>query len=226
MGANIFTPGLKVTRMTALERERRLPLKGSVQVSKGDDVKAEDVVARTELPGNVHMVNIAGVLNVHQNDVLEAMKKKEGEAVEKGEEIAFSKSLFGLFKSSCKAPVTGTLESVSSVTGQAVLREPPIPVEVQAYIDGKVIEVLPDEGVIVACHASFIQGIFGIGGEVSGTIEMVVDGPGDLAGPESLNDSHAGCVCVVGRVASAALLTRAAELGVKAVVAGASTRRN
>jgi hypothetical protein len=220
LGANIFTPGLKVTRMTALERERRLPLKGSVTVAKGDMVTADDVVARTELPGNVHMVNVAGVLNVHQNDVPMAMLKSEGDVVEKGEAIALSKSLFGLFKSTCKAPVTGTLESVSSVTGQAVLREPPIPVEVLAYIDGEVTEVLPDEGVIVSCHASFIQGIFGIGGEVSGEIRIAVENPGDLLGADALDASHAGCVVIVGRIASAALLTRAAELGVRAIVAG------
>ena len=97
MGANIYTPGLKVTRLNHLVRDRRLPLKGDVVVKKGDRVTAEQVVARTELPGNVHMVNVAGILNVHQDDVGAAMLKQEGDTLERGEIIATSKSLFGLF---------------------------------------------------------------------------------------------------------------------------------
>ena len=65
--AHAYTPGLKVTRFAHLERDRRLPLKGDVTVSEGDTIAADHVVARTELPGNVHMVNIAGILNKGKN---------------------------------------------------------------------------------------------------------------------------------------------------------------
>ena len=40
--AHAYTPGLKVTRLTHLERDRRLPLKG--------DVESKDVTVRTEVP--------------------------------------------------------------------------------------------------------------------------------------------------------------------------------
>ena len=39
------------------------------------------------------------------------------------------------------------------MTGQLILREPPIPVEVDAYVEGVVAEVLPDEGVVVETRA-------------------------------------------------------------------------
>jgi hypothetical protein len=218
--ANVFTPGLKVTTYTHVVRERRLPLRGNVTVRRGDRVQADTVVARTELPGNVHMLNIAGLLNVHQGDVPSAMLKKIGDAVTKDEVVALSKGLFGLFKSTCKSPITGTIESVSSVTGQAVLREPPIPVEVHAYIDGVVTEVFENEGVKVECDGAFVQGIFGIGGEVFGTIHMLAQGPSERVGVERLGAEHEGTILVVGSLATAALLTKAAELGVRAIVAG------
>ncbi len=76
------------------------------------------------------------------------------------------------------APTDGTLESVSTVTGQAILREPPIPVEVDAYVDGVVVDVHEGQGVTVETRGTFIQGIFGIGGETSGTLHVVGLGSG------------------------------------------------
>jgi hypothetical protein len=220
MGANVFTPGLMVTRHVHLARERRLPLKGNVVVKKGDRVKAEDVVARTELPGNVHMLNVSGILNVHQSDVVDLLQKKPGDAVEKDETIALSKGLFGLFKSVCKSPISGTLESVSDVTGQAVLREPPMPVEVDAYVDGVVTEVFEDEGVLVECDGTFIQGIFGIGPETFGVVKMLATSPDEEISADRITADLRGQVVVVGSIATTALLESAAKAGVAAVVAG------
>jgi hypothetical protein len=166
------------------------------------------------------MVNVAGILNVHQSDVAECMLKQAGDRVEKEDILATSKSLFGLFKSHCRSPIAGTLESVSSVTGQAVLREPPIPVEVEAYIDGEITEVYEGEGVLVETDGSFIQGIFGIGGEVIGRIHALAAGPDERVGPERITPEHKGTILVCGPLATSALLAKAASVGVSAVVAG------
>src|SRR5438876_10002184 len=62
--AHAYTPGLRVTEHAVVRRERRLPLKGEVRVARGERVEADTVVARTELPGNVHTVNLASRLAV------------------------------------------------------------------------------------------------------------------------------------------------------------------
>ena len=62
--AHAYTPGLKVAAGTLIRRERRLPLKGEVLVSVGDEVKGDTIVARTELPGDVQPLNLAGLLGV------------------------------------------------------------------------------------------------------------------------------------------------------------------
>jgi hypothetical protein len=218
--AHAYTPGLRVTGHTVVRRERRLPLKGSVVVTIGQAVDADTVVARTELPGNIHTVNLASKLSIDPAQAAGSLIKPIGSAVKKGEEIAAARSLFGLVRNAAPAPVDGTLESVSSVTGQLIVREPPIPVEVQAYVRGTVAEVLPDEGVIVEAHAAFLQGIFGVGGETFGPIAIAATAPSQPLELEHLRPEHRGCVVVGGAHVSHAVLMHARQLGVAAVVVG------
>lgn len=218
--AHAYTPGLRVTPWTTIRKERRLPLSGEVLVSKGAVVKAEQIVARTELPGNVQPVKAASILGQHQSDLLEYMVKKEGETVQKGEIIATAKSFFGVFKSHCYSPCDGTIESISTVTGQVIIREPPIPVQVDAYIDGQVVGVIPKEGVFVETQGSFIQGIFGVGGEVTGVIRVAVSSPEEELTEKHLEGDVAGTVLVGGSLVREATLRLAAQKKVSAVVVG------
>lgn len=218
--AHAYTPGLRVTESTTLRRERRLPLKGQVLVQRGQAVTPETVVARTELPGNVQTVNVAAKLAIDPPKVAGTLLKPVGSAVTKGEEIASARSLFGLVRNTVTAPVTGTIESISSVTGQLILREPPIPVEVDAYVRGVVAEVLPGEGVVIETRGAFLQGIFGVGGETFGEIAIACSAPDEELSAGNLSPEHRGKVVVGGAYVSHATLMRARELGVAAVVVG------
>lgn len=218
--AHSYTPGLKVASYTTLRRERKLPLAGTVLAKVGQPVEAETVVARTELPGNVQTVNVANILGVLPEDVPDCLVKPVGSPVKKGEVFAESRSFFGLFKSKCTAPVDGTLESLSTVTGQAILREPPIPVEVDAYVDGTVVEVHEGQGVTVETRGSFIQGIFGIGGETSGILHVCVEKPSDVLTEAKIGDEARGKVLVGGSHVSTKVLRHAIAKGARAVVIG------
>lgn len=218
--AHSYTPGLKVAAFTTLRRERKLPLAGTVGVRQGQQVKAETVVARTELPGNVQTVNAANILGVLPEDVPDCLLIPVGSPIKKGEAFAESRSFFGLFRSKCVAPSDGTLESVSTVTGQAILREPPIPVEVEAYVDGTIVEVHERQGVTVETRGTFIQGIFGIGGETWGQLHVCAQGPAEALTEAMLDETVKGRVLVGGSHVSAKVLRRAIQLGAKAVVVG------
>ena len=218
--AHAYTPGLKVTARTLVKKQRRLPLPGETLVDKGHQVKGDDIVARTALPGNVQTVNVAGLLGVPPEDVPSLMMKKSGDAVAKDEVMALSKGFFGLFKSEVKAPVAGTVENISSITGQVILREPPEPVQVDAYIQGTVSEVIPREGVVVETEASFVQGIFGVGGEVRGVIRMIVDKPDVVVTAALIPDDCKGQVLIGGSLVKYDAIERAVKLGAKAIVVG------
>jgi hypothetical protein len=215
-----YTPGLRVAELTEITKQRRLPLKGEVTVSRGDTVEAGTVVAKTDLPGNVKMLNIAKIIGLPPGDIPELLLVEEGEAIEENQVLAQSKGLFGLFKSTVRSPIEGIFESFNEVTGQAVLREPPIPVEVDGYVAGEVTGILEDEGVEVTTTGTFVQGIFGIGGETRGELEVVVDGPDRELSPDLLKESHRGKVVVGGSYVTRDTLEKAVELGVSAVVVG------
>ncbi len=218
--AHAYTPGLRVTASAILRRERRLPLKGHVLVKVGDAVGPHDVVARTDLPGNVQTINLASRLDVDPANVVQILRKRVGSDVRTGELLAETQGLFGFARRSVLAPADGFIESVSSVTGQLVLREPATPVEVSAYVRGAVVQVLPDEGVIVEARGALLQGIFGVGGETWGAIAMAVDAPDAELAPGRLRPEHRGHVVVGGAFVTHDALMRARELGVAAVVVG------
>ena len=62
--AHAYTPGLRVAKKTIVRKKRILPLKGEVLKKVGDEVSRDEIVARTELPGNVRTVNVVNLLGV------------------------------------------------------------------------------------------------------------------------------------------------------------------
>ena len=215
-----YVPGLKVSADTDLHLERRLPLKGEVVVQVGQEVSWDTVVAKTNLPGSVSMVNIAAMLGVEPSEVPECMLKAQGDAVGKGEGLARSKGFFGYFRSTLEAPISGTVESISGVSGQVVIRAQAEPVEVCAYVNGVVERCLENEGVVIASRGVLIQGIFGIGGETSGRLSVLANSPDQPLKPEDISEKDRDCVVVGGSLATNAVLHKAISCGVKGLVVG------
>ena len=218
--AHSYTPGLKVLKRTKILKERRLPLKGSVESKVGDRVKPNDIVAKTDLPGNVQIINVANQLNIDASDINQCMIKTIGESIHKNDLIAETKGIFGFFKSSVLSPVDGTIETISDVTGQVVLREPPIPVEVDAYIEGKINEVISEEGVVIKTNGVFIQGIFGIGGESRGKIKTIVDSRESEITKEMITDEEKGKIIIGGSFISIDAYKKAIDCEVAGIVVG------
>lgn len=218
--AHAYTPGLRVSPLFRVKKLRRLPLPGEVLVKKGDRVNYDDIVARTKLPGDIKLISAAAILGVEPEELPLYMKKKVGDEVKKDEIIAMYRAFFGLIKSEIKSPVDGYIEHISSVTGQIIIREPPIPIEIDAYIPGIVTEIWSKEGVVIECAATFIEGIFGIGGERHGEIYVAVDSPRDELTLDKITSACEGKIIVGGSYASSAALKKAMEVGAKGVVIG------
>ena len=218
--AHAYTPGLKVTNRVLHRVRRVLPVTGEVLVEVGQRVSARDVVAQTFLPGDATPINLANLLSLPPGDVADCMLKQQGETVQIGEPLAQTKGIFGFFKSEYVAKVSGTLESISSVTGQIILRGAPQPVEVVAYLAGEVKEVLPGEGVLVEADVSFVQGIFGIGGETFGPIHMACDQNTDELTQTAITADMQGAVVVGGARMTGSAVRKAIEVGAAAVISG------
>jgi hypothetical protein len=218
--AHAYTPGLQVTPRTTYRAHRQLPIDGEVLVRVGDRVQAQDVVARTELPGNVFPINLAKQLALSPADVRGAVVRQEGAQVQVGDVLARTKGIFGMFKSDYVAKVAGRIESISSVTGQVIVRGDPIPVEVRAYLTGEVVEVAPRLGCVIEAEAAYVQGIFGIGGEAYGTLRMAVDDSTKPLRADQISDDMRGQIVIGGARVTQEAVHKASEFGVAAIVTG------
>ena len=218
--AKAYSPGLAVTDNIVLRKDRILPLKGEVKVKKGDKVKAEDVVAVTMLPGKVVPINLANKLGTTPQLLKQFLKVQPGDFIKKDQVLAETKGFLGMFKSIVKSPTDGEVESISAHTGQMLLREPRIPVEVKAFIDSVVVDVVPEEGVIVENRSAYIQGIFGLAGETTGNIELLVSDPNEELKADKITDAHKGKIIVSGSMISLDAINKAAKCGVNAIITG------
>jgi hypothetical protein len=218
--AHAYTPGLRVTPDTTIRKSRLLPIPGEVLVAPGQQVDATTEVAHTALPGRVYPVNVANQLGIAPGALPSYMIKREGEAVQKGEPIAENKPFIKWLQIQVRAPISGVIENISTVTGQVFLREPPTHIHLPAYLAGTVVEVIPSQGVVVESRCAFIQGIFGIGGETGGVITVAVSSPDEVLTANHLRAEHQGHIIVGGALAHPEAFIRAREIGVKALVVG------
>jgi len=224
--AMAYTPGLKRKELFIVRKTRRLPLPGEVRVKKGDKVSHTDILAVTDVPGNAQTMNCADLLGLMPNDrtgscdFQQYMLKKEGEKIEKGEMIALKKEFFGLVKRPLLSPITGSVELISDISGQLILREPPVKVEITAYVPGTIAEVIPNEGATVECIAAFIQGIFGIGGEAHGEIKVIAKSPDEVLTDGQITADCTGKILIGGSMVTLEALQKAVQLGVIGIVVG------
>ena len=203
-----------------MRRERRLPIEGEVVVTEGQRVSATDVVARTEIPGAVYPLNIANKLGILPTDVESVLEVREGDKVERGQSVARSKGLWGLFRTPLPSPVGARVESISHVTGQMMLRLSSTPLEVLAYLSGTVVKVNPGDGCVVQTEGALVQGILGVGGEKEGALEILARGPDEDLDPGVINEAHRDKILVAGRYASLPLFEAATRAGARGLIVG------
>lgn len=215
-----YTPGLKISGNTTIRKTRRLPLKGKVLVKEGELVQHDTVVARAEIPGPMQTAKVANVMGIEPNEVESVLTVHAGDKVEKGQILAASKSFFGLFKNECRSPIGGTIEIISTTTGHVGIRENPSPIEISAYVDGCIKEVLPEEGVIVETRGALIQGIFGVGGERQGIIHQAVNSPDDVLEESNILPEHQGKILAGGSLITREALQKAVTCHVAGIVVG------
>ncbi len=220
--AQAYSAGLTVTDSIVLRKERILPIKGKVLVKVGDKVKAEDLVAETLLPGNVIPVKLANKMGCTAEQLQTYLKIKPGDEIKKDQILAENNGFLGLgfWKNSYKSPTDGEVESISKHTGQMLLREPRIPIQVKAFIDGVVTEVIPEEGVVIENKSAYIQGIFGIGGETFGEIKVLAKNPTDSLEASMITEACKGKLVVGGNLVTLDAIKKANEIGVSAIITG------
>ena len=218
--AQAYTPGLEISKRTTIECRRVLPITGNVLVKKGDIVEAQTIVAETFMPGDIFPLNLANQLSMPPGDVPECVTVNLGDKIKDGDVLAETKGIFGMFKSIYRSPSSGTVETISDITGQIILRGEQHPVNVLAFMPGKIIDVIKDQGVVISSEVSFVQGIFGIGGETFGKIVLACDNPETVLTPELINEEMKDSIIIGGARMTSEAIQKAISIGAAGVISG------
>ncbi len=168
--SNPASPVLTVCGNMSLARTRRIPPGARITVERHSGVCATDVVATADVSGQMVSVDAAALLGVAKGRILDCLAVGIGDKVTEGQVIGRRDALMGIFKTVLVSPLNGTVESVSRVSGHLMIRETSHPVNVRAYIAGRVEKIDQKNGVTVSTTGALIQGVVGVGGEVTGTL--------------------------------------------------------
>ena len=206
-----------VVTHTVARIERQLPVAGEVLVRIGSRVEPDDVVLRAAYPLDPQIVNVARDLGVLPNHVYDKMKKEEGNKVSKGEVIAKASFLSGRTTAS---PVSGTITTIDRTTGYVTITPNPLPIELKAQVRGIVMEVPDQRTVIIETPASYVQGIFGVGGERFGVLRLLCTDPAERIDADKIDPQSAYAILIAGASITAAALRRCLEEQVRGIIVG------
>lgn len=184
-------------------------------------MKHDTVVARAMLPGYLQTIRLTEKLGVEPREIHDFSKVEVGDRVEKEQLVGQTNGIWGFFKTFVHSEFEGEVEGLSEVTGNMLIREAPIPVDMLAYIEGTVKEVLPEEGAIIETRGAMVQGIFGIGGEGNGPVRVAVASHSDVLDAIHIQDGDKGKILVGGSGVTFEALKRANEIGVQGILVGA-----
>ncbi len=107
---------------------------------------------------------------------------------------------------------------VTSIVDGVVTIEPlHVRTDLLAYLAGKVVQVMPDQGVVVRAFAYLLQGQYGVGGETGGSL-LIAGQAHSILTAESVSPDWQDKVVVVGATADLEAIRAAAQAGAKALV--------
>lgn len=218
--SNALTPALAVTNRITVRRRRDLPIAGEILVGEGDVVQGTQVVARASLEGELRLVRAAELLGIPAEDLASTLKVKVDAEVTEGAVIAELRGLWGLFKSTVLAPMGGRIEFISNSTGHIGIRAPSRPLDLSAYITGKVVMIEPNRSVVIESECTFVQGIFGVGGERQGEVRILAVEPTTPVTEDHIPTDLRGCIVVGGHSPTIGALRKAAQAGAVGFITG------
>jgi len=202
-------------------KERRISTHGEVLVEVGQMVEPDTLIAHgTVQSQDIHELRLHRSLNVDPEDVRNHILKHEGEVVEKDEVVALARSFFGRQTRMARSPIYGTIEAFSGSTGRMMIRGHPVPVEVYAYIPGKVTSIFPEEGATIETQGYRFNGLFGVGGETHGELTLAVDSGDEPLTSAEIKPEYSGKVLVGGSVVTLDALREAVKQEVKGIIVG------
>jgi len=212
-----YPPETRVLPLTMIRRERLLPMPGKVLVNPGERLQAAQIVAQTEVSGEVSVVNVAQLLRVSPPRAYKNIKVKEGDDVTMNTVIAAK----GLMASGrLKSPANGFVYRIDKSTGRVLIKVVGQPFELTAYLAGTVSSVIAGRGVLIETPGALLQAALGFGGESYGVLQVVSKRAADPMKARAIDVTMHGAIVVGGAWFDEAALQQAVQMQVRGLIVG------
>lgn len=209
----MLAPVTHIIPLTKIRRARLLPTKGRVVVQVGQIVGASDVVAEARLQNQHTLVDVQRALSLASAaETRKLIDRKLGERIQEGDVIAETGKIF---RRVVRAPVNGVIVMISN--GQVLIEADHPPLRIKAGLEGEVIEVIPEQGVLVETNGALLQGVWGNGKINQG---LLVNLANEELTPAKLDVSMRGSVVLSGWCSRPETLDVAAQLPLRGLILG------
>jgi len=209
----MLAPVNHILPLTTIERERTLPVAGTVIAKLNQKVSPVDVIAEATWSRDHVLIDVARILSISANAADRLIGVKVDERVSEGAEIAVSK---GIIPRTIKAPRGGRV--VAAGGGQVLLETGDASVQLKAGIPGTVVHIVPNRGAVIRTVGTLIQGAWGNGRIETGLLLNLTENPDDVLPASRLDVSLRGSVILAGLLKDAETLRAAAELPVRGLI--------
>ena len=209
----MLAPINHILSLTTVERERVLPVAGTVLAKLNQNVAPTDVIAEATWSREHVLIDVARTLDISLKVADRLIRVKVDDKVSEGKEIAVSK---GIIPRTLRAPRDGRV--VAAGGGQVLMETGDTAVQLRAGLPGIVVQIIPYRGALIRTVGALIQGSWGNGRIDTGLLQNLTDKPDDVLVASRLDISMRGSVILAGSVHDADTLRAAAELPVRGLI--------
>ncbi len=215
----MISPVTHILPLTHIRRVRVLPARGRIIARIGQKVNATDVIAECNQANKHVLVDVRNSLRLNRKDPLEnVLERRVSEKVMEGDIIA---QKGGLFKRVVRAPVSGEIIHIGS--GRVMIEMLSDSFQLQAGYTGEVVEIIPEQGVVIEANGVLVQGVWGNGRLDQGMLLVLAQSPDDILTPERLDVSMRSAVVLAGHCEQPEALKVGGDLPLRGLILGSAT---
>jgi hypothetical protein len=159
-------------------------------------------------------------MGLRSEEVLQGLVVTEGMVVNSGDLMCEHSGLFGLMRTTFNAPESGVVELISKQTGHVGLRLPSKKLSLKAYLSGSVAKLENERLIEIQSAGTFVQGIFGVGGERFGVLNVLQVDPSHAITVADIPEQCSGSVLAGGTSPSFEAMSLACERGAVGLITG------
>ena len=199
---SILTHTSIVQSQTKMRRERLLPLPGEVVAGQGQEVKPVQVVARARRPVRLRIVPASEMWRIPPEEVAQHLVISEGAEIQTGDLLLQKKRAFG--SKTIESPIEGVFYGINN--GRLILQQHEW-FELRAMVSARVINAIPNRGIVMEIIGSQIQGVWGSGKEGHGKLKIMTEAENHLLNADQITEEVNNSIPVAGAVNHPDVLT-------------------